>query len=90
METPKLIRLRSLLDSVRSGDAAPLHLLRKLTGKLLWVCSLFRPFRPSLAPLYRDQSLPPLVHVAVSPDKWSLFRSSLSKELCLTRHRGQM
>ena len=37
METPKLIRLRSLLDSVRSGDAAPLHLLRKLTGKLLWV-----------------------------------------------------
>ncbi|CAE7302951.1 LRRC45 [Symbiodinium sp. CCMP2592] len=45
LEPPKLARLRLLISSARSGDAIPLHLLRKLTGKLLWVCSLFRPFR---------------------------------------------
>ena len=28
--------------------------------------------------LYRDQGLPPLVRVAVSPDKWQRFRSALS------------
>ena len=33
----------------------PLHSLRMLTGKLLCVCSLLRPFRPSLAPLYLDR-----------------------------------
>ncbi|CAE7508033.1 LRRC45 [Symbiodinium sp. CCMP2592] len=88
LEPPKLARLRLLISSARSGEAIPLHLLRKLTGKLLWVCSLFRPFRPSLAPLYRDQSLPPLVHVAVAPSKWESFRAALSKDLVLTKSVG--
>ena len=88
LEAPKLARLRDLLSSVLRSDSVPLHLLRKLTGKLLWVCSLFRPFRPSLGPLYRDQGLPPLVHVAVSPDLWSSFRSALSPDLRLLREVG--
>ena len=70
------------------SDSVPLHLLRKLTGKLLWVCSLFRPFRPSLGPLYRDQSLPPLVHVAVSLELWTSFRAALSPDLSLQREVG--
>ncbi|CAE7255230.1 LRRC45, partial [Symbiodinium sp. CCMP2456] len=69
MEPSKQARLRSLLRSALDLDSLPLALLRKLTGKLLWVCSLFRAFRPSLAPLYKDQSLPPLVHVALGPEK---------------------
>ncbi|CAE6954665.1 LRRC45 [Symbiodinium sp. KB8] len=85
LEAPKLARLRDLLGLVLRSDSVPLHLLRKLTGKLLWVCSLFRPFRPSLGPLYRDQGLPPLVHVAVSPDLWSSFRSALTPDLRLQR-----
>ena len=88
LEPPKLARLPDLLSSVIRTDLVPLHLLRKLTGKLLWVRSLFRPFRPSLAPLYRDQGLPPLVHVAVSPDLWARFRSALSPDLCLQREVG--
>ena len=88
LEAPKLVRLRDLLAVVIRSDPVPLHLLRKLTGKLLWVCSLFRPFRPSLGPLYRDQGLPPLVHVAVSPDLWASFRSALSADLCLQREVG--
>eukprot|EP00439_Symbiodinium_sp_Y106_P083308 s433_g23.t1 len=55
MEPANSDRLRDLLSKVRSSGSVPLRLLRKLTGKLLWVCSLFRPFRPSLAPLYLDQ-----------------------------------
>ena len=88
LEAPKLSRLRDLLGLVIRSDSIPLHLLRKLTGKLLWVCSLFRPFRPSLGPLYRDQGLPPLVHVAVSPDLWATFRSALSPDLRLQRDVG--
>ena len=88
LEAPKLARLRDLLGLVLRSDSVPLHLLRKLTGKLLWVCSLFRPFRPSLGPLYRDQGLPPLVHVAVSPDLWASFRAALSPDLRLQREVG--
>ncbi|CAE7318146.1 unnamed protein product [Symbiodinium sp. CCMP2592] len=88
LEPPKLDRLRTLLLKVRSSDAVPLHLLRKLTGKLLWVCSLFSPFRPTLAPLYLDQGKPSLVHVALNPAKWALFRAGLSDSLVLQTDIG--
>ncbi|CAE7664552.1 unnamed protein product [Symbiodinium sp. CCMP2592] len=88
MEAPKLDRLRDLLAKIRGSDSVPLHLLRKLTGKLLWVCSLFRPFRPSLAPLYSDQGKPPVVHVALSPAKWASFRSKLDSHLVLQSDVG--
>ena len=88
MEPANLDRLRDLLSKVRSSGSVPLHLLRKLTGKLLWVCSLFRPFRPSLAPLYLDQGKPNVVHVALSPPKWAVFRSALSESLVLLSDVG--
>ena len=47
------------------------------------------PALPSVTgSLYRDQSLPPTVHVAVSPDLWSSLRSSLSNDLRLLRDIG--
>ena len=89
MEPANLDRLRDLLAEVRSSGSVPLHLLRKLTGKLLCVCSLFRPpFRPSLAPLYLDQGKLNVVHVALSPPKWALFRSAFPNPLVLLSDVG--
>ena len=59
-----------------------------LRGSSLWLSSLFRTFRPSLAPLCRDQHsfLPTMT--ALDPQRWTDFRSKLSEDLRLLHPVG--
>ena len=54
LDPAKFSRLCALLRRALSSKRWT-HLLERITGKLLWFSSLFRTFRPSLAPLYADQ-----------------------------------
>ena len=85
LEPAKLLRLLALLRDLRGKQSCSITVLEKVTGKLLWLSSLFRTFRPSLAPLYADQHAPLPAMSAVSPEIWAQLRSSLSAELLVTR-----
>ena len=85
LEPAKLLRLLALLREVRGKQSCTSTVLEKVTGKLLWLSSLFRTFRPSLAPLYADQHAPVPAMSAVSPEIWVQLRSSLSAELLVTK-----
>ena len=62
--------------------------LARLTGKLLWLSSLFRCFRPSLAPLYADQHSFTPVLTAVSPDVWQRLCDNVDRNLALLKSVG--
>ena len=81
----RLIELAMQLLAVRECSTRDLE---RLTGKLLWLSSLFRCFRPSLAPLYADQHSFTPVLTAVSPDKWQALCSNLDANLILCRPIG--
>ena len=85
LDPTKLKRLQFLLQQLCTAHHCSLALLEKITGKLLWLSSLFRAFRPSLAPLYLDQHLPLPAMSAVSPDVWHQLRSSLTAELIISK-----
>ena len=88
LDPAKLQRLLLLPHQCRDLQKLSLSALEKLTGKLLWLSNLFRPFRPSLAPLYADQYCPPLVHVPLSPDAWSSLCAALSDDLLVVSQTG--
>ena len=75
------VALRALLCLLMDSRTCSVTQLEKLTGKLLWLSSLFRTFRASLAPLYVDQRTPLASMSAVSPDVWQRLRDSLSTDL---------
>ena len=56
-ESRLCVLLRQALSSKRCSTGST-HLLERITGKLLWFSSLFRTFRPSLAPLYAVLRVP--------------------------------
>ncbi|CAE7200873.1 nipblb [Symbiodinium sp. CCMP2592] len=55
LDPAKLSRLVELAMLLLQSRDCFVRDLERLTGKLLWLSSLFRCFRPSLAPLYADQ-----------------------------------
>ena len=88
LDPQKFRRLCDLLRLCLASRRCSTHLLERVTGKLLWLSSLFRTFRPSLAPLYRDQHsfLPTMT--ALDPLRWTDFRSKLSEDLRLLHPVG--
>ena len=88
LDPQKFRRLCDLLRLCLASRRCSTHLLERVTGKLLWLSSLFRTFRPSLAPLYRDQHsfLPTMT--ALDPQRWTDFRSKLSEDLRLLHPVG--
>ena len=58
LDPPKLQRLLCLISEILSSRRSTVTQLERLTGKLLWLSSLFRTFRPTLAPLYADTHSP--------------------------------
>ena len=83
LDPAKFSRLCVLLRQALSSKRCSTHLLERITGKLLWFSSLFRTFRPSLAPLYADQRAFLPTMTALQPELWQSFRSSLSNDLLL-------
>ena len=88
LDPQKFRRLCDLLRLCLASRRCSTHLLERVTGKLLWLSSLFRTFRPSLTPLYRDQHsfLPTMT--ALDPQRWTDFRSKLSDDLRLLHPVG--
>ena len=82
LDPAKFSRLCCLLPQALSSKRCSTHLLERITGKLLWFSSLFRTFRPSLAPLYSDQHAFLPTMTALQPDLWVSLRASLSDDLC--------
>ena len=85
LDPPKLSRLKDLLLHLMESRSCSVTQLEKLTGKLLWLSSLFRTFRATLSPLYVDQHSPVPSMSAVSPDVWQRLRGSLSTDLKISK-----
>ena len=85
LDPDKLARLRALLCRLMDSRTCSVTQVEKLTGKLLWLSSLFRTFRASLAPLYVDQHTPLPSMSAISPDFWQRLRDSLSTDLKIAK-----
>ena len=88
LDPSKLSRLIALANQVLNSRSCPVRDLERLTGKLLWLSSLFRCFRPSLAPLYADQHSYTPVLTAVSPEKWQALCDNVDSHLVLLRSVG--
>ena len=88
LDPSKLSRLIELAKQVLNSRTCPVRDLERLTGKLLWLSSLFRCFRPTLAPLYADQHSFTPVLTAVSPDKWQALCDAVDSNLFLLRSVG--
>ena len=88
LDPQKFRRLCALLRQALPSRRCSTHLLERITGKLLWLSSLFKTFRPSLAPLYSDQHafLPNMT--ALDPQRWNDLRSKLSPDLRLQQNIG--
>ena len=67
----KVNTLLAQLDAAMCAQRVPLKLLQSLTGRLLWVTSLWRVLRPLLSPLYKALLRIPCTNVAVSPHLWA-------------------
>ena len=61
LDPAKLRRLLELLRLLSASPRCTVSSLEKLTGKLLWLSNLFQAFRPSLAPLYVDHLVRPVL-----------------------------
>jgi len=57
--------------------------LESLTGRLLWVSSLWETLRPLLGPLYHALANVPLTLVSLSPIQWVELLEHLSEDLIL-------
>ena len=84
-DSSKLARSRDLLLLLLDSRNCSVTQPEKLTGKLLWLSSLFRTFRAYLSPLYLDQHTPVPSMSAVSPDIWQRLRESLSTDLKVSK-----
>ena len=74
LDPQKFQRLCTLLRQALSSRRCSTHLLERITGKLLWLSSLFRTFRPSLAPLYSDLRLLHHIGLAALPPGSRILR----------------
>ncbi|CAE7613697.1 unnamed protein product [Symbiodinium sp. CCMP2592] len=88
LDPGKFTRLCALLRQALSSKRCSCHLLERVTGKLLWLSSLFRTFRPSLAPLYSDQHALLPTMTALQPERWPELLQALSPDLILLRPIG--
>ncbi|OLP88434.1 hypothetical protein AK812_SmicGene30234, partial [Symbiodinium microadriaticum] len=88
LDPQKFSRLCTLLRQALSSRRCSTHLLERITGKLLWLSSLFRTFRPSLAPLYSDQHAFLPTMTALDPQRWGDLRAKLSPDLRLLQSIG--
>ena len=88
LDPQKFSRLCTLLRQALSSRRCSTHLLERITGKLLWLSSLFRTFRPSLAPLYSDQHAFLPTMTALDPQRWCDLRAKLSPDLRLLQSIG--
>ncbi|CAE7714457.1 unnamed protein product [Symbiodinium necroappetens] len=88
LDVAEVTRLVVLAKSVLAATDCSFRDLERLTGKLLWPSSLFRCFRPSLAPLYSDQHAFTPVLTAVSPDLRQRLCECVDANLVLTRSVG--
>ncbi|CAE7236031.1 unnamed protein product [Symbiodinium sp. CCMP2592] len=88
LDPGKFTRLCALLRQALLSKPCSCHLLERVTGKLLWLSSLFRTFRPSLAPLYSDQHALLPTMTALQPERWPEILQALSPDLILLRPIG--
>ena len=76
--TAKAARLLLLLRSLQGRARCSLKDLEKVTGKLLWLSSVYRSLRPALCPLYVDQQRPVPVMAALNREAYSRLRAVVS------------
>ena len=88
LDPAKLTRLSTLAKQILISRECSVRELERLTGKLLWLSSLFRCFRPSLSPLYADQHSFTPVLTAVSPDVCQRLCDNVDHNLILLKSVG--
>ena len=73
------------IDALLKTSRCDLKTLESLTGRLLWVSSLWETLRPLLGPLYHAMMNVPLTLVSISPHQWPDLLDALQDDLCLSK-----
>ena len=81
----KRIKILSQIDALLKQSRCDLSLLESLTGRLLWVSSLWDTLRPLLGPLYHAMMSIPITLVSISPAQWSEILQCITDDLILTK-----
>ena len=78
-------KILAQIDSLLRSSRCDLKGLESLTGRLLWVSSLWDTLRPLLGPLYHAMMTVPLTLVSISPHQWPELLDVLQDDLCLSK-----
>ena len=78
-------KILSLIDTLLRSSRCDLKSLESLTGRLLWVSTLWDTLRPLLGPLYHAMMTVPLTLVSVSQPQWLELLELLSDDLILQK-----
>ena len=78
-------RILTQIESLLRASRCDLKVLESLTGRLLWVSSLWESLRPLLVPLYHAMMTIPLTLVSISPHQWTELLEILQDDLCLSK-----
>ena len=81
----KRAKILDQIDSLLRSSRCDLKTLESLTGRLLWVSSLWETLRPLLGPLYQAMMTVPLTLVSISPEQWPLLLDALQDDLTLSK-----
>ena len=81
----KRAKILAQIDSLLRSSRCDLKTLESLTGRLLWVSSLWETLRPLLGPLYQAMMTVPLTVVSISPEQWPLLLDALQDDLTLSK-----
>ena len=78
-------KILAQIDTLLRSSRCDLKILESLTGRLLWVSSLWDTLRPLLGPLYHAMMTVPLTLVSISPHQWPELLDVLQDDLCLSK-----
>ena len=74
------------IDSLLKVSRCDLKILESLTGRLLWVSSLWESLRPLLGPLYQAMMTVPITLVSIAPHQWPDLLDALQDDLTLSKN----
>ena len=79
-------KILNQINSLLQVSRCDLKVLESLTGRLLWVSSLWESLRPLLGPLYQAMMTVPITLVSISPQQWPDLLDALTEDLTLSRN----
>ena len=79
-------KILSQINQLLKTSRCELQILESLTGRLLWVSSLWECLRPLLGPLYHAMMTIPLTLVSIAPHQWQELLDVLNEDLTISQN----